>query len=54
MPVFSLMFGRVTLNFSTTGILGLFAIFGFEVKKASLATYDILLTDQLENFLCNF
>ena len=30
-----LMFGEVLLHFSTSGILGLFAIFGFEVNKAS-------------------
>ena len=30
-----LMFGEVLLHFSTSGILGLFAVFGFEVNKAS-------------------
>ena len=39
----SLMFDRVLLNFSTSGILGLFDIFDFEVNKASLDTSDILL-----------
>ena len=43
----SLMFGRVLLNFSSSGILVFFffffAIFGFEVNKASLVTSDILL-----------
>ena len=37
------MFGIVMLNFSTSGILGLFTVFGFEVNKASLVTSDILL-----------
>ena len=39
----SVMFGSVPLNFSTSGILGLFAIFSFEVNKASLVTSDIQL-----------
>ena len=38
-----LMFGRVLLNFSTSGILNLFAIFSFDVDKASLVTFDIWL-----------
>ena len=38
-----LMFGRVLLNFSTNGIVGLFAIFGFEVNKASFVTSGIRL-----------
>ena len=38
-----LMFGRVLLNFSTSGILNLFAIFGFDVDKAYLVTFDIWL-----------
>ena len=40
----SLTFGRVLLNFSTNTILSLFAIFGFEDSKASLAlvTSDLL------------
>ena len=53
LSMISLMFGRVLLNFSTSGILRLFAIFGFEINKASLATSDILLNNQLENFICN-
>ena len=39
-----LMFGRVLLNLSTSGILSLFAFFGFEVNKAFLVTSDILLS----------
>ena len=31
-----LMFGNILLNFSTSEILGLFAIFGFEVKNLLL------------------
>ena len=37
------VFVRVLLNFSGSGILGLFAAFGFEVNKASLVISDILL-----------
>ena len=38
-----LMFGRVLLNFSNSEILSLFAIFEFEVNKASLVTSNIQL-----------
>ena len=38
-----LMFGKVLLNFSTSKILGLFAIFCFEFNKAFLVTSDIWL-----------
>ena len=38
-----LTFGKVLLNFSTSGILGLFTIFYFEINKASLVTSDIRL-----------
>ena len=38
-----LMFGKVLLNFGTSRILGLFAIFCFELNKVSLVTTDILL-----------
>ena len=44
------MFGRVMLNFSTSGILGLFAVYGFEVNKASLVTSDILLNWSVRKF----
>ena len=37
------LFGKVLFNVSTSGILGLFAIFCFEVNKASLVTSDIWL-----------
>ena len=38
-----LMSGKVLLNFSTSGILGLFAIFCFQVNKVSLVTSAIRL-----------
>ena len=38
-----LMFGKVWLNVSTSGILSLFAVFYFEVNKASLVNSDIRL-----------
>ena len=36
LSMISLMFGRVLLNFSTSGILGLFAVFGFELMNLPL------------------
>ena len=45
-----LMFGRVLLNFSTSGILNLFAIFGFDVDKAYLVTFDIWLNWSIRKF----
>ena len=50
LSMISLMFGRVLLNFSTCGILCLFAIFGFEVNKASLVTSNILLNWSVRKF----
>ena len=38
-----LMLGRALLNFSTSGIIVLFGILGFEINKASLVTSDVLL-----------
>ena len=43
LSIFSLMFGRVLWNFNTSEIFDLFVIFGFEVNKAFLVTFDILL-----------
>ena len=37
-----LKFDRVLFNFSTSGILGLFAIFGFEVNIASVVDKGFL------------
>ena len=38
--MYSLMFGRFLLSFGTSGILGLFGVFCFEVNKASFVTSD--------------
>ena len=45
-----LMFSKVLLNFSTSGILGLFGIFGFEVSKASIVISDIRLNCSVIKF----
>ena len=45
-----LKFGKFLLNFSTSGILGLFAIFGFDVKKASFFMSDIQLNCSVRKF----
>ena len=39
--VYLVIFSRVLLNFNTSGILGLLAIFGFEVNDASLDIFHI-------------
>ena len=44
------MFGKDLLNFITTGILDLFAIFGFEVNKAFLVISDIQINCAVRKF----
>ena len=50
LSVISLMFGRVQLNFSTSGILCMFVIFNFVKNKASLVTSGILLNWSVKTF----
>ena len=45
-----LKFGKFLLNFSTSEILGLFTIFGFDVKKASFFMSDIQLNCSVRKF----
>ena len=46
----SLMFSKALLNFITSIILGLFAIFGFKVNNASFVISDIRLNCSVRKF----